>query len=103
LNPVVVGKNCVLKSNTRLLSGAEMSDFSIMQEHTLVLAGDTVDSGSVWQGWPSNKITPLEIYRKNVIHLVNKAVFHPTPGDHHSAQKLQDLRSQQYEIMENQL
>ncbi len=52
-----------------------MSDYSIMQEHTLVLAGDTVDSGSVWQGWPSNNITPLETYRKHMMNLVNKAVF----------------------------
>ena len=52
-----------------------MSDYSIMQEHTLVLAGDTVDSGSVWQGWPSNQIIPLEIYRKEVMSLVTKAVF----------------------------
>jgi carbonic anhydrase/acetyltransferase-like protein (isoleucine patch superfamily) len=101
LNPVIVGKNCVLKSNTRLLSGAQMSDFSIMQEHTLVLAGDTVDSGSVWQGWPSNNITPLEIYRKNVIHLVDKAVFRSSSADHRaSAKRQQDRQDQQYEMIE---
>jgi hypothetical protein len=81
-----------------------MSDFSIMQEHTLVLAGDTVDSGSVWQGWPSNKITPLEIYRKNVIQLVDKAVFRSTTNDHHSsARRQRDRQDQQYEMMENRL
>jgi hypothetical protein len=81
-----------------------MSDFSIMQEHTLVLAGDTVDSGSVWQGWPSNNITPLEIYRKNVIRLVDKAVFRSSSADHRaSAKRQQDRQDQQYEMMENRL
>ena len=53
LNPLVVGTGCVLKSNARLLSGASMDAHSIMLEHTLVMAGETVDIGSVWQGWPS--------------------------------------------------
>lgn len=75
LNPLSVGKNCVLKSNTRLLSGAQMSDYSLMLEHTLVLAGDVVDSGSVWQGWPSSTHISLEVHRKNLSYLVNKAVF----------------------------
>ena len=51
LNPVKVGSDCVLKSMTRLLSGATMEKHSIMLEHTLVLSGESVDSGSVWQGW----------------------------------------------------
>jgi hypothetical protein len=99
---VVVGKNCVLKSNTRLLSGAQMSDFSIMQEHTLVLAGDTVDSGSAWQGWPSHQITPLEIYRKYVIHLVNRAVFKSTSTEDNSshAKRQRDRNEMHYEMME---
>ena len=49
LNPLSVGSGCVLKSNTRLLSGATMDPHSVMLEHTLVLAGETVDSGQVWQ------------------------------------------------------
>lgn len=99
---MIVGKNCVLKSNTRLLSGAQMSDFSIMQEHTLVLAGDTVDSGSVWQGWPSHQITPLEIYRQSVIHLIDKAVFQSSSTEDHSthAKRQRDRKEMQYEMME---
>jgi hypothetical protein len=49
LNPVKVGSYCVLKTMCRLLSGASMDDHSIMLEHTLVLAGETVDKGKVWQ------------------------------------------------------
>ena len=32
-----------------MLSGASMDDHSVMLEHTLVLAGEVVDSGMVWQ------------------------------------------------------
>lgn len=79
-----------------------MSDYSIMQEHTLVLAGDTVDSGSVWQGWPSNQITPLEIYRKYVLHLVDKAVFQQTKNipSFASSRRQKDRQDMQYEMME---
>lgn len=69
LNPLFVGTGCVLKSNTRLLSGASMDAHSIMQEHTLVMAGEVVDCGSVWQGWPSSARTTLAQYRAQVIFL----------------------------------
>jgi hypothetical protein len=36
---------------------------SILLEHTLILSGDTVDSASVWQGWPSKTHTSLDVYR----------------------------------------
>mmetsp|Transcript_1799 Transcript_1799/g.2830 ORF Transcript_1799/g.2830 Transcript_1799/m.2830 type:complete len:1652 (-) Transcript_1799:132-5087(-) len=72
LNPLVVGNGCVLKSNARLLSGAEMADHSIMLEHTLVLAGDCIDTGSVWQGWPSCTHNSLDVYRKNVMRMVDQ-------------------------------
>lgn len=64
LNPLVVGHGCVLKSNTRLLSGATMENHSAMLEHTLVLAGETVDNGKVWQGWPSATQLSLNAYRE---------------------------------------
>ena len=40
-----------------------MEPYSILQEHTLVLAGESVDVGSVWQGWPSSGAQRLEDYR----------------------------------------
>lgn len=51
LNPLSVSHSSVLKSMTRLLSGATMESHSMMLEHTLVLAGESVDTGRVWQGW----------------------------------------------------
>ena len=66
LNPLVVGEGCVCKSATRLLSGAAMENHSIMLEHTLVLAGDTVDCGQVWQGWPSKNQLNLTAYREKL-------------------------------------
>ena len=52
-----------------------MSDYSIMLEHTLVLAGDIVDSGAVWQGWPSSTHISLERHRKTLMSLINKVAF----------------------------
>lgn len=57
---------CVLKSATRLLSGASMEAHSMLQEHTLVLAGESVDCGSAWQGWPSRQQVGLESYRASL-------------------------------------
>ena len=56
----------MLKANTRLLSGASMEPHSIMLEHTLVMAGEVVDSGSVLQGWPSRGRISLSDYRSEV-------------------------------------
>ncbi len=52
-----------------------MADHSIIVEHTLVLAGDTVDKGSVWQGWPSHTHIPLEMHRKKVTYDLDKETF----------------------------
>jgi hypothetical protein len=71
LNPIVVGEGCVLKSNTRLLSGSAMEDHSILLEHTLVISGETVDRGSVWQGWPSQLHYPLREHRDGLTNLLS--------------------------------
>lgn len=63
LNPLVVGAGCVLKSSTRLLSGATMEPHSILLEHTLVLTGELVSRCSVWQGWPCREQIRLLSYR----------------------------------------
>eukprot|EP01035_Chromulina_nebulosa_P020493 gene20493-26587_t len=61
LNQVVVESNCVLKSFSRLLSGGYMDSYSILCEHSLVLGGERVDQGTVWQGWPNkSQITIFE-------------------------------------------
>ena len=63
LNPLSVGSGCVLKAGTRLLSGASMENHSMMLEHTLVMAGECVDEGTVWQGWPSKRQYPAHEHR----------------------------------------
>lgn len=59
----------VLKCNTRVLSGGSMDAHSILLEHTLVMAGEVVDCGSVWQGWPANSRHSLIQHRAQVAML----------------------------------
>jgi hypothetical protein len=66
LNPLSVGSSCVLKSGTRLLSGASMEAHSMMQEHTLVMSGEMVDEGTLWQGWPCLTQLPIEDHRRRL-------------------------------------
>ncbi|KAL9078001.1 MAG: hypothetical protein Q9157_003086 [Trypethelium eluteriae] len=54
LNPLNVGDRSVLRSGSRLLSGARMENDSCLLEHTLVMAGDVADSESTYQGWPAD-------------------------------------------------
>ncbi|KAI9204256.1 uncharacterized protein BJ171DRAFT_459609 [Polychytrium aggregatum] len=58
LNPLVIGSGAVLRAYSRLLSGAEMEEDSTLLEHTLVISGDIIEAGTVWQGWPSSEVTP---------------------------------------------
>lgn len=74
LNPITVGKGAVLKSSTRLLSGSSMECRSMLLEHTLVLAGETVESGTVWQGWPSDSQKSLNSHRSRVKALLDKSL-----------------------------
>lgn len=72
LNPLSVGTGCVLKSMSRLLSGSSMQDHSILQEHTLVLAGEEVEAGSVWQGWPTRTQISLKEHRANIQEILDE-------------------------------
>ncbi|UJR07117.1 hypothetical protein I4U23_011405 [Adineta vaga] len=65
LNPLIIGNRCVLRSQSRLLSGASMENYSTLLEHTLVLNGDTADQGTIWQGWTANDTT-LKYHGKRV-------------------------------------
>lgn len=65
LNRLTVGKGCVLRRNTRLLSGAAMEDFSTMLEHTLVVSGDSLGAGTTWQGWPAGMVKVEDVKRRN--------------------------------------
>lgn len=52
LNKLSVGHRSVLRSGSRLLSGAKMEADACLLEHTLVMAGDVVEEGVTMQGWP---------------------------------------------------
>lgn len=56
LNNLDVGRGAVMRSGSRLLSGASMSDYSTLLEHTLLVSGVKAPKGSVWQGWPAEEI-----------------------------------------------
>jgi len=55
LNELHVGSGSVLRSGSRLLSGAKMGREAVLMEHCLVMAGDVVEDESVRQGWPSEE------------------------------------------------
>ena len=55
LNPLFVGDRSVLRSGSRLLSGARMEADTCLLEHTLIMAGDVVDEGVTSQGWPAEE------------------------------------------------
>ncbi|KAK3690498.1 hypothetical protein B0T22DRAFT_424389 [Podospora appendiculata] len=57
LNRLEVGDRCVLRSGSRLLSGAVMRADSCLLEHTLVMGGEVVEEGVTMQGWPAAVFT----------------------------------------------
>ncbi|KAI9687686.1 MAG: putative NRPS-like protein biosynthetic cluster [Bogoriella megaspora] len=61
LNPLVVGDRSVLRTGARLLSGARMEEDSCLLEHTLMMSGDSADSGSTFQGFPSEPFTDSRV------------------------------------------
>lgn len=61
-----MGTGCVLKSQSRLLPGASLDAHSVLLEHTLVMAGEVVESGTVWQGWPARSRRSLVQHRAEV-------------------------------------
>jgi acetyltransferase-like isoleucine patch superfamily enzyme len=56
LNPLVIGDRCVLRAESRVLSGAQLENDSTLLEHTLIVSGDIVDEGSTMQGWPASRV-----------------------------------------------
>ncbi|KAH6845794.1 hypothetical protein B0I37DRAFT_435284 [Chaetomium sp. MPI-CAGE-AT-0009] len=54
LNPLHVEDRCVMRTGSRLLSGATMLDDACLLEHTLVMGGDVVGRGETMQGWPGD-------------------------------------------------
>ncbi|KAF9766005.1 hypothetical protein IL306_001626 [Fusarium sp. DS 682] len=57
LNKVEIGDRCVLRTGSRLLSGAQMKNDSCLLEHTLIMGGDVVEEGKTMQGWPADEFS----------------------------------------------
>jgi hypothetical protein len=57
-----IGTGAALKSNSRLLSGGSMKPYSILLEGSLVMTGEVIESGYVWQGWPCRQQYTMEEY-----------------------------------------
>ena len=45
-----------MRTGSRLLSGAQMEDYSMLMEHALLPSGDIAESGGVYVGWPARLI-----------------------------------------------
>lgn len=57
LNRLYVGDRSVLRTGSRLLSGASIGEDACLLEHTLVVAGDYVEARDTHQGWPGSSFT----------------------------------------------
>lgn len=55
-----------------------MENHSILKEHTLILAGDSVDSCSVWQGWPSKTHCTIHVHQQELMEML--ARYGDTPA-----------------------
>ncbi|KAI9283758.1 hypothetical protein BC943DRAFT_326990 [Umbelopsis sp. AD052] len=64
INPLHIGAGSVLRTGSRLLSGASMKEDSVLLEHTLVASGQVAEKNSIWQGWPGEDVT--EKYNRNM-------------------------------------
>ncbi|KAI1160883.1 acetyl-CoA synthetase-like protein [Nemania serpens] len=58
LNHLYVGDRSVLRTSSRLLSGARMENDSCLLENTLIMGGDVVEEGATMQGWPASRVQP---------------------------------------------
>lgn len=58
LNRLRIGTGCAMRSGSRLLSGAQMEDYSMLMEHALLPSGDIAEGGGVYVGWPARAIDP---------------------------------------------
>ncbi|KJZ71459.1 hypothetical protein HIM_09145 [Hirsutella minnesotensis 3608] len=61
LNKLEIGNRCVLRTGSRLLSGAKMKDESCLLEHTLIMGGDVVEEKWTMQGWPAEKFSSQRV------------------------------------------
>ncbi|PFH55662.1 hypothetical protein XA68_17861 [Ophiocordyceps unilateralis] len=62
LNRLEIESGCVLRSGSRLLSGAVMKKDSCLLEHTMIMSGDVVNEGWTMQGWPADKFVGRRVH-----------------------------------------
>eukprot|EP00924_Labyrinthula_sp_SR-Ha-C_P015979 maker-scaffold_4-snap-gene-15.3-mRNA-1 protein AED:0.42 eAED:0.42 QI:0/0/0/1/1/1/2/0/1996 len=55
LNKINIKQGAVLKSRSRILTGATMEPASVLTERTLLFQGDTLKAGFKLQGWPASR------------------------------------------------
>lgn len=56
LNKLRIGTGCALRTGSRLLSGANMEDYSMLMEHALLPSGEIAEGGGVYVGWPARVV-----------------------------------------------
>lgn len=56
LNKLFIADGCALRTGSRLLSGAQMEDYSMLLEHALLASGDIAEAGAVYAGWPAQQL-----------------------------------------------
>jgi hypothetical protein len=83
---------------TRLLSGSAMEKYSILQEHTLVLSGEMVDIGAVWQGWPTRSQLSLDKYRDSVRYRLDDLAWKNNQEDEDDNIKINTSKSKSKRI-----
>ena len=66
LNRLEIGDRCVMRTGSRLLSGAQMKDDSCLLEHTLIMGGDVVENKWTMQGWPAERFRGERLKVTNV-------------------------------------
>lgn len=107
LNRIAVGNYCVLKSNSRLLSGSGMENNSILLEHTLVLSGEEVDTKEVRQGWPILTHRSLEEHRIGLLKMLSiqsldlTAIFLSTNSISDLKKKKKQQDGSKYDLLSN--
>ncbi len=96
---ITIKEGATLRSYSRLLSGAEMDEYSKLLEHTLImsksialwnlsifslfrLGGDNVSAYSVWQGWPASYLYTIPHHSDRRSSSVINIEDQPLPFDY---------------------
>lgn len=52
LQPIQIGAHATLRTWSRLMGGGTLGENTRLLEHTTTMPGDSMDAGTIWQGWP---------------------------------------------------